>query len=733
MKTPRPHSSKKEQKTMIDKPTDESAAQHKAIIVLGMHRSGTSAMSGLLHILGVDLGPKLMQPAPDNPKGFWEHDEIVAIHDRLLAALNLSWNDLDPFPAKWWNAKSVTPFRKELVEILQRDFGESELWGLKDPRMCRLMPLWLDIFSEIKCQPYFVHVVRNPMEVAESLRKRDGFSRRKSILLWMVHELEAEQWTREHPRVFISFRQLLENWPGTLEKISEGLGIKFPKKISDAVDKVSDFLDLELKHHNRAEDLWNYDPDTPQCVLKAYADFESASDGQDANFVASLSECRAEFEASMQAYPSAAMMEELRQQRQKWQTERAGLVERIQSLSGEVSARDTRITDLEGALRAKEEEKQGLVQRAKELEATVQECDARLAQVSAERDAAMAEIAVRNGRIAELEQAAAAREGRLADLESALQAKEAEKQAVERRASELEASVQERDARLAQVSAERDAAMAEIALREGRIAELEQTVSAGETRIAESVKELAEKDDRLAEVTNALNERESRIAQLTDACNNLQAQLGEASARVESLSDALTVRDGQLSELQQQVLTKDSRLAEISNALQEKDALLAETSTALQEKEQRLSEAAERIEALAAEVVAREARITDLEAAIQAKEEEKQGLVQRANELEATVQERDARLAQVQEWLGADESELARLREQIGKLETEAGGLQELVRDRDALSEQLQANIERLKRILQEKEALLNGIYQSTSWKVTAPARRISSLFRRTH
>ena len=409
-----------------------------------MHRSGTSAVSGVLHILGVDLGPKLMQAAPDNPKGFWEHDEIVAVHERLLGALNLSWNDLDPFPHNWWKNKAVRPFRDELQAIIQRDFAESMLWGLKDPRMCRLMPLWLEIFKEVNWDPYFVHVVRNPIEVAESLRKRDGFSRRKSILLWMLHELEAEQWTRDYPRVFISFKQLLSNWPGTLEKISEGLGIKFPVKISDVVDKVSDFLDLELKHHNRAEDLWSYDPDTPQCVLKAYSDFENASEGQDANFVASLSECRAEFEASMQAYPSAAMMEELRQQREKWQSEKAGLAERIQSLSAEVSARDGRIAELQAAVQAKEAEKQGLAQRVNELDGLIQQKDGQLGDRATRIEELSCALNDKEQRLSELEQALAARDTSIAELQAAVQAKEAEKQGLAQRVNELDGLIQQK-------------------------------------------------------------------------------------------------------------------------------------------------------------------------------------------------------------------------------------------------------------------------------------------------
>ena len=79
----------------------KSAGPQRAILVLGMHRSGTSAVTGALRLCGVELGTELMQPGSDNPKGFWEHAGVVAIHERLLAALERSWNDPRPLPADW--------------------------------------------------------------------------------------------------------------------------------------------------------------------------------------------------------------------------------------------------------------------------------------------------------------------------------------------------------------------------------------------------------------------------------------------------------------------------------------------------------------------------------------------------------------------------------------------------------------------------------------------------------
>lgn len=226
----------------------------KCIIVLGMHRSGTSALTGVLSMLGPDPGPSLM-PAQEgmNPKGFWEHEDIVAIHDRLLEAMGSFWHDERDLPENWWQSPVVIPFRHEVIEVLRRDFGQSPLWILKDPRMCRLLPLWLDILHEVGCAPYFVIGLRNPFEVARSLERRDGFSEAKSSLLWLEHLLEAERWSRDCPRVVVTYDQLLADWQATSRQIAEGLGLSWPAKGEDVAARIHAFLEPSLQHHHAME------------------------------------------------------------------------------------------------------------------------------------------------------------------------------------------------------------------------------------------------------------------------------------------------------------------------------------------------------------------------------------------------------------------------------------------------------------------------------------------------
>ena len=236
----------KSRKNTVAKQSNPVEETQKAIIVLGMHRSGTSAMAGALKIMGLNLGSNLLPPDGfENAKGFWEHLEILQVHEDLLHSMQLRWDHVGPFPKDWWLERSVEPYRKKLIDIIDGDFCHSSFWALKDPRMCRLMPFWLEIFARVKSKPFFVHIIRNPLEVAASLKRRNHFPVEKSLILWALHAMEAEHDTRGFPRVFISFAQLLENWRSSMEKVGKLLNITWPVSFKDAGPEIAGLEKLD--------------------------------------------------------------------------------------------------------------------------------------------------------------------------------------------------------------------------------------------------------------------------------------------------------------------------------------------------------------------------------------------------------------------------------------------------------------------------------------------------------
>lgn len=222
----------------------------KALLVLGMHRSGTSALTGTLNLLGIDVGSSLLPANKDvNPKGFWEHAGVVDLHERLLDSLGSSWCDERSLPDKWWLRPEVQSFRRELVQILSADFADAAVWAVKDPRMCRLMPLWQQVLLDLGCSPRVVIILRDPREVAKSLAVRDGVAEEKSALLWLQYLLAAEKWTRGYSRVIVTFEGLLEDWCGVVGEIESALDLQLNSRDAEVKKQVSSFLEPSLRHH----------------------------------------------------------------------------------------------------------------------------------------------------------------------------------------------------------------------------------------------------------------------------------------------------------------------------------------------------------------------------------------------------------------------------------------------------------------------------------------------------
>lgn len=227
--------------------TGKTAA--KAILVLGMHRSGTSAVTRVLNLLGVDLGEDLLLPAEDNTQGFWEHRGIVAIHEHLLAELGRSWQDIRSLPKGWLESAAARAARETLLQTLSHDFAAAPLWAVKDPRICRLLPLWLSLEDELHVQFHALHIVRHPEEVAGSLRVRNSMPPEQTRLLWLQYTMEAHTAARKLPRALLSFGELLADWKRGMEAVAKQLELAWPVLIEQAGPAIDDFLNPMERHH----------------------------------------------------------------------------------------------------------------------------------------------------------------------------------------------------------------------------------------------------------------------------------------------------------------------------------------------------------------------------------------------------------------------------------------------------------------------------------------------------
>jgi hypothetical protein len=225
------------------------------IIVLGMHRSGTSATARILNLLGCDL-PRTLMPARDgNDAGHWESEAVCELNDNILGALGSGWDDWLPVSMVWPDLPRYQDDVADGVAMLRQEFGQSALFVLKDPRICRMAQYWIKVIKAYGSEPRFVIPLRNPMEVAASLVKRNDMFSQYAVLLWLRHVLDAEQGSRGFPRVFINYRDLLHDWRAVVSKIERGLGLELPRKVDEIVDEMGQFVSADLRHHAEEDGL----------------------------------------------------------------------------------------------------------------------------------------------------------------------------------------------------------------------------------------------------------------------------------------------------------------------------------------------------------------------------------------------------------------------------------------------------------------------------------------------
>jgi hypothetical protein len=252
-------------------------SKSNCIIILGMHRSGTSALSGVLKIMGLNPGKELFEPEEDNPKGNFENARITKLNEKILDELYAKWNDTLLIPDNWWNFEKFEPYRQEIKSILLDESKGNDSFFIKDPRLSVLLPVYLSALNGTGITPRFIICCRNPGEIAASLEKRNNLPYEKVMLLWLDYQLKAEYYTRGYRRILIQYHDLLHKQGHTIDLLESFLDKKFSAK-SSLTRNVASFLDAALKHH----DLPGSVPEMV-CFPEAAALFKIFSDSRGAD------------------------------------------------------------------------------------------------------------------------------------------------------------------------------------------------------------------------------------------------------------------------------------------------------------------------------------------------------------------------------------------------------------------------------------------------------------------
>jgi hypothetical protein len=230
------------------------------VLVLGMHRSGTSALSGLLVQAGLDAPKDLMPASPANPRGYWESLGAMKLNDKLLQQLGTHWSTCWGLVHHDWKTKisAVHAWRSELLELLRTAYPQGGIAVLKDPRLCALLPAlqpWIEsnLFRCIAFLP-----IRHPAEVAGSLRLAEGIPHGQALLLWLGHVLSAERYSRPIHRVIVDFNQLLTDPQAVLNQSAPFLNLDdgiLDLHTSCNLQVACGFIDPHLQHQRASEEV----------------------------------------------------------------------------------------------------------------------------------------------------------------------------------------------------------------------------------------------------------------------------------------------------------------------------------------------------------------------------------------------------------------------------------------------------------------------------------------------
>jgi hypothetical protein len=173
------------------------------VVVIGMHRSGTSAVTNALRLLGLNLGKTsdLVPPLQGNPGGNWEHSRLIRLNESILESYGGSWHTPPTLPEDWFRsveARAMIPaLRSEF-----RDIYPPRGWLWKDPRSSLTLPLWLAVWDSA---PVVVMVYRHPVAVGRSLKARNGFTVSRSLTLWEHYNRCALNNTRRLPTLLRNY------------------------------------------------------------------------------------------------------------------------------------------------------------------------------------------------------------------------------------------------------------------------------------------------------------------------------------------------------------------------------------------------------------------------------------------------------------------------------------------------------------------------------------------------
>jgi hypothetical protein len=227
----------------------------RLVLVVGVGRSGTSLLTGILGKLGFHVPQPEVKADDTNPRGFSEPRWAVDFHTRLLKARRVTVNDARPVAWESTATAAEEPAAYgELRDWLAGQLSEADSIVVKDPRTGWFLPLWTRCSAEIGVDARYVTMLRHPAEILASAAKSygDWQSPASRAAAWINVTLETERATRGSRRAFVRYEDLLDDWPREVARVAGLLDIAGLSEgnLRERFPQVDEFVDPTL-HRNR--------------------------------------------------------------------------------------------------------------------------------------------------------------------------------------------------------------------------------------------------------------------------------------------------------------------------------------------------------------------------------------------------------------------------------------------------------------------------------------------------
>ena len=560
-----------------------AAPQRQALVVLGMHRSGTSALTGVLERLGAGGPENKLPPNEFNVKGYGESRVFMRLHDRLLESAGSSWDDWSQFNPGWPKSAVAPRFGAEIRDAVASEYEGQDFFVFKDPRICRFAEFWMQSVEAMEIDLKTVLIVRNPLEVANSLKRRDGMSLQTGLLLWLRHVLDAEEASRGRSRVVASYAGLLQDWRKLVGQFEDGLGVAFPRKSASMELEIDEFLEAPLRHQVFSdEDVYSSSIVQPW-VAETFRILVGAAARGELTVVeqARLDTIRLEFNAASKVFGPITMMA-LNESAQNRKAAAEGQ-EKLEKLEVEVAASQQSIEALKSEIEQTRQTSETIKAERAEAQAAQEEArrerDEAKRQLEVERSArAKADKGLEAARATEFElreqilqksrdnaEFERARE-ELASLREQLAQRHEDVLSLE---DALEATSELKDA-VARLEAERGDQVAALETALEDQSEMERRIEAYRTRIktleqdsemlSQQLRE-AQEASRLAEAQAARRTaRDEGVSETSEVERALSAESERLNARLADLQTKLAESEGRERNLQRRLFAREEQL-----------------------------------------------------------------------------------------------------------------------------------------------------------------------------